>query len=250
MESSRKSQPDLAQALHQVEVARQRTDKPLAVILAGHNGSGKSTLWYKHLADVLQIPLINADRMMMSILPETVSGQLPDWAQALRDEDPAWMKVAQQGVEAFVGHAMTANIPFALETVFSHWRDLGNGKVESKIDRIVQLQKAGYFVILFFVGLASDQLSIGRVGTRVASGGHNVDQEKLVARFPRTQKAIAAAAPLADACILSDNSLSVSEAFTVCRVQLGNKVEFDCRDTGADVPAPVLQWLDIISPTA
>lgn len=45
-------------------------DKPVAFVLAGHNGSGKSTLWRERLSDALRIPLINADRMMLSILPE------------------------------------------------------------------------------------------------------------------------------------------------------------------------------------
>lgn len=44
--------------------------KAVGRYFAGHNGSGKSTMWNLHLADRFQIPLINADRMMMSILPE------------------------------------------------------------------------------------------------------------------------------------------------------------------------------------
>jgi predicted ABC-type ATPase len=63
------------------------------------------------------------------------------------------MQVAQKGVELFVAQAMAHNVPFAMETVFSHWKELHNGKIESKIDRIKQMQKANYFVLLFFVGL-------------------------------------------------------------------------------------------------
>ncbi len=62
-------------------------DKPLAIVLAGHNGSGKSTLWYDKLADILRIPLINADRLTLSILPAP-SGEPPvlrPWAVDLRD---------------------------------------------------------------------------------------------------------------------------------------------------------------------
>jgi predicted ABC-type ATPase len=40
---------------------------------------------------------------------------------------------------------------------------------------------------------------IGRVVTRIAEGGHAVDVDKLLDRFPRTQKAIAAASSVADA---------------------------------------------------
>ena len=52
-------------------------------------------MWYKHIVDDIQIPLINADRMMLSILPEQDSrGQLRPWAQRLRDTDAMWMQVA------------------------------------------------------------------------------------------------------------------------------------------------------------
>ena len=61
----------------------------------------------RQLADKFQIPLINADRMMMSILPETSSGSpFAALGSRLRDEDRSWMEVAQKGVEAFVAQAM------------------------------------------------------------------------------------------------------------------------------------------------
>ena len=47
--------------------------KPIAFVLSGHNGSGKSTLWKERLAPVLERPLINADRLISSILPEADS---------------------------------------------------------------------------------------------------------------------------------------------------------------------------------
>lgn len=121
---------NLAGAVAKIVEAQTKTKKPLAIILAGHNGSGKSTMWRKTLAGQLRIPLINADRMMMSILPEPNSdGALTDWAQNLRDTDESWMRVAQQGVLAFVGHAMQAKVPFAMETVFSHWIEHQDGDV-------------------------------------------------------------------------------------------------------------------------
>jgi len=128
---------ELATAVDHVLAAQEQSKKPLAIVLAGHNGSGKSTMWYQHMVDRLQIPLINADRMMMLILPEvTCGGRLPNWASSLRDNDTSWMQVAQKGVQAFVAQAMAYKVPFAMETVFSHWRDLGKGKIESKVDLI------------------------------------------------------------------------------------------------------------------
>lgn len=239
----------LKEAVEQVLDAQKRTKKPLAIILAGHNGSGKSTMWRRTLSNQLRIPLLNADRMMLSILPEPdSSGALINWAQDLRDNDLGWLQVAQSGVKAFAAHAMQAKVPFAMETVFSHWKVLENGTVESKLDLIQDLQNAGYFVLLFFVGLANVELSILRVMTRVAEHGHGVPMDKLVDRFPRTQQAIRQAAKVADATIFADNSRDEKLAFTVCRVQLEEECVFDLRTSGEKLPRAILEWLEKISP--
>lgn len=240
---------DLSGAVEQILTAQQKTKKPLAIVLAGHNGSGKSTMWRKRLSGQLQIPLINADRMMLSILPEPGSdGALDEWAQSLRDTDESWMKVAQDGVQAFVGHAMRAKVPFAMETVFSYWEEQPDGSVLSKIDLIEDMQRAGYFVLLFFVGLTNVELSILRVQTRVAEHGHDVPTERLMKRFPKTQRAIAAAAKVADAAIFTDNSRDIKQAFTVCRVQLGDRELYDLRQGPASVPPAIAQWLGVVAP--
>ncbi len=217
----------------------------MAVVLAGHNGSGKSTLWYRRLSDQLQMPLINADRMMLSILPEDRERPLPTWAQTLRDDNESWMRVAQASVEAFTVGAMREGLPFAFETVFSYWQPQGDGaRPKSKIDKIEKLQVAGYFVLLIFVGLANVELSIARVLSRVARGGHNVPEQKLRDRFPRTQAAISAARKIADATLMFDNSGDVHRALTLVRAEVKDRTLFDARsDAGA---APF--WLPTIVP--
>ena len=232
----------LSAAINAVIAQQQASGKPLAIVLAGHNGSGKSTLWYEHLANTLQIPLINADRMMLSILPDA---PFPAWAVALRDKDEAWMGVAQKGVQSFVAQAMAQGVPFATETVFSYWKEHADGTVSSKLETIQELQKAGYFVLLIFVGLGHVGLSMARVSSRKAAGGHNVDIQKLKARFPRTQKAIGHALALTDAAILADNSLGLKQAFSVVRIQMGANVIFDTR--AERTPSPLItQWMDAV----
>jgi predicted ABC-type ATPase len=200
-------------------------------VLAGHNGSGKSTLWYRRLVADLQIPLINADRLTLSILPvPDRTNQLPAWAQRFRDSDERWQRLSQEAVEAFVSLVTEKQMPFAVETVFSHWRARGDGTYESKADLIETLQHFGYFVVLLFVGLSAVELSVLRVLTRKAQGGHDVPVDKLYERYPRTQRAIGHAAPLADMTIMFDNSRSMRKAFELVRVQRGAKVLFDCRD--------------------
>lgn len=237
------------ESLDQLLDSQRRSGKPLAVVLAGHNGSGKSTMWYEHLAPELQMPLVNADRMMMSILPSVRDPTgLPEWASKLRDENTSWMIVAQEGVKAFVANAMLQRVPFAMETVFSHWKELPGGSVESKIGLIEDMKTSGYFVLLLFVGLTSSALSIARVSTRVAAGGHAVPERKLLDRFPRTQKAIAQAVTVADLSILVDNSRDLKKAFTVCRVQKGEQILYDRRTASQATPLEIRTWLDTICP--
>ena len=241
----------LKDAVDQILEAQKRTKKPLAIIVAGHNGSGKSTMWRKVLSDKLRIPLLKADRMMLSILPEPdSSGALVEWAQQLRDTDLGWMQVAQAGVTAFAVQAMQAQVPFALETVFSHWVVQEDGTILSKLDTIRDLQKAGYFVILIFVGLRDAGLSVLRVQGRVSEHGHDVPRDRLKTRFPRTQLAISEAIKIADASILTDNSRDEKQAFTVCRVQVGSKAVFDIRQDAGSVPAVISEWLNKVSPVA
>jgi predicted ABC-type ATPase len=239
----------LAAAVDQVLEFQTSSDKPLGIILAGHNGSGKSTMWRKHLSDHFQMPLVNADRMMLSILPEPdpPGGPLVEWARELRDTDEAWMRVAQKGVESFVAQALIQQVPFAMETVFSDWHTRPDGTIRSKIELIQQMQAAGYFVLLFFVGLSNPALSTGRVLSRVHEGGHAVDYDKLVTRFPRTQQAIGVARGVADAAIMVDNSLTEERAFDTCRIQLGEAELFDLRGEGEVEPA-ILEWLDVVAP--
>lgn len=68
---------------------------------------------------------------------------------------------------------------------------------------------------------------------------------KLLDRFPRTQKAIRHALPVADAAILTDNSLSPKEAFTPVWVQSGADVIFDIRSNG-NPPELITNWMKVV----
>ena len=161
--------------------------RPVAFVVAGHNGSGKSTLWYNRLVPILRIPLVNADRLTLSILPpeNPATRRLPSWARKLRDDDVRWQLLSQEGVLAFISLVTEKRMSFAFETVFSHWKRLPNGHYESKADITEKLQASGYFVVLLFVGLASVELSILRVETRKSMGGHDVPLDRLRATVAR-----------------------------------------------------------------
>lgn len=215
--------------------------RPLAFIIAGHNGSGKSTLWYRELSSWLQSPMINADRITLSVLPPPTGRppRIPDWAVRLRDEHVGWQRLSQQGARDMTRSALKERFSFAFETVFSHWEPLPNGRFRSKVDDIRRMQRAGFCVVLLFVGLASVSLSVARVRQRRSEGGHDVPIERLISRFARTQSAIAAAAKVADLTLLVDNSLLGRHAYRFVRAQRKQRVLYDIRDGGFDVDQEV-----------
>jgi predicted ABC-type ATPase len=147
---------------------------------------------------------------------------------------------------------MDQHMPFAFETVFSYLERQADGTYKSKVDTIVALQKAGYFVVLVFVGLASAELSILRVNTRRLQGGHDVPEAKLRQRFPRTQEAIRLAAPLADMTFMYDNSRAIGKAFSLVRFQAKASVLYDCRDATFSQEQELLDvaatWLSKVAP--
>jgi predicted ABC-type ATPase len=245
----RRKPPSLRKLLTQ---ALGQSDKPAAFVLAGHNGSGKSSLWYQRLAPVLQVPLVNADRLTLSILPDAnkTTNRLPLWAQKLRDDDERWQRLSQEGVKLYRQLIMAERVPFAFETVFSHWVLQNNGTPQCKADDIRAMQKAGYFVVLLFVGLTSPELSVARVQTRKLQGGHDVPLPKLMSRFPRTQAAIGYAAPIADMTLMFDNSRTRDKAFALVRAQRKRAVFFDIRNPQLDAERSLLSvatpWLNAV----
>ncbi|MBB3117227.1 hypothetical protein [Pseudoduganella violacea] len=109
------------------------------------------------------------------------------------------------------------------------------------------MQEAGYYVLLIFVGLASVNLSIGRVYSRIAQGGHSVPAKRLRERFTRTQQAIRSALHVADAAILCDDSTVQRDAFTIAHIRKGPEVAFDIRRR-PNPPQLILRWLNVVAP--
>jgi len=142
--------------------------RPVLVVLAGPNGAGKTTFFHVHL-EASGLRFLNPDLLAQELkLQPTEAAQALD---ALREA-----LVAQR--ESFV-----------FETVFSD-------PVGAKLAFLKAAVKAGYTVILCFIGIAGPATSDERVAMRVSQGGHDVPQAKLVARYPRTlanlQKALRA----------------------------------------------------------
>lgn len=151
-------------------------------LVIGPNGAGKSTFVELTLGPLLPAsPFINADLIAKQRWPddsETKSYEAARIAATTRDR------------------MIADGRSFITETVFSH---------PSKLDLLSRAQKAG-FVVILHVLLVPERLAILRVGHRVAAGGHDVPEDKIVARHRRLWPLAAEAISRADEATVCDSS--------------------------------------------
>lgn len=174
-----------------------RGGSPLLLVLAGPNGSGKSTFYEAHIART-GIRFVNADLILKSLPVGESSYKAAELADAERS--------------ILLGHRQS----FCMETVFSD----PEGR---KVEFLAKARKAGFLVVMIFVGLDHPELSIARVVQRVQRGGHDVPDEKLRDRFPRTMANLKSALPHIDRLYLLDNS-SFAHPFRLVAILEGRKV--------------------------
>jgi predicted ABC-type ATPase len=170
--------------------------RPIIVALAGPNGAGKSTFFHAHLSTAA-LRFLNADDLARELgLEAATAAQL---ANRLR-------------------HSLfEQRESFIFETVLSD-------PVGDKIDFLAGAAAQGYSVVLVFIGIDDPGLSEQRVAMRVAQGGHDVPDEKLQARFPRTLRNLARAIEKLPLVLVYDNS-DLSRPFRqVAEFRQGNAV--------------------------
>ena len=164
---------------------------PVLLMLAGSNGAGKSTFYDAYLA-ALGLPFVNADRIAAelrsgarAIPPQLASLPVDRAAQRLADEE--------RQASIVLGRS------FITETVLSD-------PVGAKIAMLRDARSRGYRVWLFFIGIGSPQLSRARVRERVAArAGHDVPDQHVEERYPRTLANLPGAVAAASESVLLDN---------------------------------------------
>lgn len=148
--------------------------KPMLLVLAGPNGSGKSTItqYFEVVGEYT-----NADDVV------AVTG--------MSNEDAA----------VFVDKKRYASIAskedFSFETVLSS---------KYKLDILEKAKVEGYFIKCVFVLTVDPLINVARVETRVASGGHDVDRGKIVARYYKSLANIKRLIDLCDILHVYDNT--------------------------------------------
>jgi predicted ABC-type ATPase len=114
---------------------------------------------------------------------------------------------------------LAAGQSFGTETVFSDTEG-------HKLDFLRRARAAGYVVFLVFIGLTDAQLSRARVVQRVEAGGHDVPDEKLDARFPRTLANLRSAIQEVDEAFIVDNSDADLEPYRPVAIYLGGRLDW------------------------
>ena len=161
--------------------------QPVLIFLAGPNGAGKTTFFEEYL-EGLGLPYVNADRIARVL-------RSADPTASSDDIDRRAFTEADRLRTAFV----EAGLSFCTETVFSD-------PARAKLRLLEGARAHGFAIFLIFIGLDNPALAVARVRQRVQHGGHDVPDEKLHARFPRTLANLQAAIPIVDEAFLFDNS--------------------------------------------
>jgi predicted ABC-type ATPase len=152
--------------------------RPIVVAIAGPNGAGKTTFFHGHLASA-GLRFINADALAAELAVEPY--EAARLADALR--------------KALIGRGES----FVFETVFSD-------PVGDKVAFLHDAAGRGYVVVLCYIGLSGPDQAAERVAMRVSQGGHDVPDDKLQSRFPRTLANLQAAIARLPHVLIYDNS--------------------------------------------
>ena len=157
---------------------------PDIVVLAGVNGAGKSSVAGAAL-EATGGAYYNPDRATRSYV---AAGLSPQEANAR-----AW----RRGVEQ-LDRAIRLPASYAFETTLG-------GRTVTR--RLLEAARLGLRVRVWYVGLASPELHIERVKSRVERGGHDIPEERIRVRWIRSRENLVRLLPALHELALFDNSL-------------------------------------------
>jgi predicted ABC-type ATPase len=157
---------------------------PRCIIIAGPNGAGKTTFAREFLPkDACVVHFVNADLLAAGLSP--LKPQL----------------AALNAGRLFLGELdrlARARQDFAFESTLSGL---------TYLSRVKRWKTAGYRIEIVFLRLASVQLALRRIATRVKQGGHDVPRADVLRRFVRGWENFETTyKPLADMWTVYDNS--------------------------------------------
>ena len=148
---------------------------PEIVVFAGPNGSGKST--FTELLRPINMDYVNAD----------------DIQKALNCGIEEAANVAENRREKLLSEFKE----FCFETVLSTDRNL---------KLLKKAKEKGYFIRCYYILTVDPAINIYRVKSRVAQGGHDVPEEKIVSRYEKALNLLKEIVEISDVCHIYDNS--------------------------------------------
>ncbi len=164
---------------------RSEGQPPVLVVFAGPNGSGKTTLARAMLkAGWLDgFEYLNPDNIARRVYG--------DW------NNPAAVRKAARHAVEFRRDCLAGRRSLAIETVLSARRSVAF---------LEDAHQAGFFVRLVFIATESPDNNVRRVARRVRLGGHNVPEDKIRDRYPRSIENAANGLTWVDRTYVLDNS--------------------------------------------
>ncbi|MBQ7403874.1 MAG: zeta toxin family protein [Lentisphaeria bacterium] len=160
-----------------------KTEKqPTCYIVAGPNGAGKTTFALQYLPKIVSCNnFINADEIAKGVSPL-------DFEAGLLQASKIFLKTLNQKIQN--------KETFAFETTLS-------GK--SYLSQIPKWQQAGWKVVLIYLYIPSAEFSSCRVRQRFEQGGHNVPEDAIIRRYPRSIKNLFLYAAVCDQTLCFNN---------------------------------------------
>jgi predicted ABC-type ATPase len=167
------------------------SEKPVIHVLAGVNGAGKSSIGESEFRSE-GLSVFN---------PDTIAQQIrdlhPDISLTLANAH-AW-----QIGKSLLEQAIAGGQDYRFETT------LGGRTIAQLLEKAA---RSGHRLQVWFCGLASADLHIRRVRSRVAHGGHDIPVEKIRERWNRSRENLIRLLPLIDHLRVYDNSSEADPA--------------------------------------
>ena len=161
------------------------SDKPVIHVLSGVNGAGKSSIGESEFRNE-GLSVFN---------PDTIAQQIrdlhPDISLTVANAH-AW-----QIGKSLLEQAIAGGQDYRFETT------LGGRTIAQLLEKAA---RSGHRLQVWFCGLASADLHIRRVRSRVAHGGHDIPVEKIRERWNRSRENLIRLLPLIDHLRVYDNS--------------------------------------------
>lgn len=167
------------------------SEKPVIHVLAGVNGAGKSSIGESEFRSE-GLSVFN---------PDTIAQQIrdlhPDISLTLANAH-AW-----QVGKSLLEQAIAGGQDYRFETT------LGGRTIAQLLEKAA---RSGHRLQVWFCGLASADLHIRRVRSRVAHGGHDIPVEKIRERWNRSRENLIRLLPCIDHLRVYDNSSEADPA--------------------------------------